>query len=278
MKVFLSWSGEQSKAVARALREWLPFIFPGSETWMSDRDLDAGVRWAEEIEGSLKGSNFGIICVTAGNRNSPWLNFEAGAISNNLSADGNEKSRVVPYLLDIGFPEVKGPLAQFHGKQANKAGTWELVQALNRISSQAHESGRLQVIFDRFWPDLEGSLVAIPKEEATAETAAPATRGAEDKLDELLLLVRSLSMSPSNFEAQAVNSKDYPEREKIMTVLSSVRNLEGIRQVLHTRYGKVFRVTFANPDIEYLELKLEVENIIKSEFPEARIHFTNKSI
>ena len=225
MKVFLSWSGEQSKAVARALREWLPFIFPGSETWMSDRDLDAGVRWAEEIEGSLKGSNFGVICVTAGNRNSPWLNFEAGAISNNLSADGNEKSRVVPYLLDIGFPDVKGPLAQFHGKQANKVGTWELVQALNRISSQAHEPGRLQVIFDRFWPDLEGTLGAIPREEVTAEAPAPAARGAEDKLDELLLMVRSFALEQTK---RATRYEDDPYNPLLDRLIQSLADIDEI--------------------------------------------------
>lgn len=39
MKVFLSWSGEKSRAVAEALREWLPYINPEIEPSMSDSDI-----------------------------------------------------------------------------------------------------------------------------------------------------------------------------------------------------------------------------------------------
>lgn len=42
MKVFLSGSGEKSKAAAEAFRRWLPCVLQSVRPWMSDRDIGAG--------------------------------------------------------------------------------------------------------------------------------------------------------------------------------------------------------------------------------------------
>ncbi|GGO22239.1 toll/interleukin-1 receptor domain-containing protein [Deinococcus humi] len=190
MKVFLSWSGEPSKAVAQALRDWLPDVIQNLRPWMSQRDLGAGVRWSAEIEGELRASAFGVICVTANNRHAPWLNFEAGAISNNL-----EGSRVVPYIFDMGFADIEGPLTQFQGKEATKEGTRELIHALNTVAGeQGLEATRLQTAFERMWPDLQEKLQAIPKSEGATEQPQAQQRTADDKLDEALLLLRNMSV------------------------------------------------------------------------------------
>ena len=44
MKVFISWSGERSKQMAAALKEWLPTAIQYLEPWMSDTDIHAGDR------------------------------------------------------------------------------------------------------------------------------------------------------------------------------------------------------------------------------------------
>lgn len=81
MKVFISWSGERAKAVARALHEWLPTVIQSLEPWMSDQDISSGQRWNSEISNQLAESNYGIICITPENQIAPWLNFEAGAVA-----------------------------------------------------------------------------------------------------------------------------------------------------------------------------------------------------
>lgn len=50
MKVFLSWSGRKSKAIAEALRDWLPSVIQEIEPFMSERDIAAGARWLNEID------------------------------------------------------------------------------------------------------------------------------------------------------------------------------------------------------------------------------------
>ncbi|WP_169331006.1 toll/interleukin-1 receptor domain-containing protein [Deinococcus gobiensis] len=216
MKVFLSWSGEPSRQVAKALKGWIELVLPGVQPWMSDKDLGAGVRWSQEIEASLKLSSFGVICVTASNRNSPWLNFEAGAISNNLSENGDSKARVVPYLLDVVFNDINGPLSQFHGKQSNKSGTWELVQSLNNLSSQPRDIRHLEKTFEAFWPELEDMLADAS---ALAEKSnnkninqESGLRDEDDKMNEMLTILRNINNSPPEVGAENLSSKVTPAK------------------------------------------------------------------
>jgi hypothetical protein len=73
MKVFISWSGASSKAVAASLRKHLPLILQGLDCFMSKHDLESGARWAQELAEELDESNFGILCLTHESLKSPWL-------------------------------------------------------------------------------------------------------------------------------------------------------------------------------------------------------------
>ncbi len=53
MKVFLSWSGDTSKAVAIALKTWLHYVFPRLNIWMSEQDIQAGTKWGQELGKAL---------------------------------------------------------------------------------------------------------------------------------------------------------------------------------------------------------------------------------
>lgn len=46
MKIFISWSGPKSGAVAKALREWLPLVVNAFEPFLSSDDIDKGTRKA----------------------------------------------------------------------------------------------------------------------------------------------------------------------------------------------------------------------------------------
>lgn len=96
MKVFLSWSGDRSKAVAEALHSWLPRVLQAVEPWTSFDNIERGARWAPELAQVLEETRFGILCLTPENLLSPWLLFEAGALSKTL-----DNTFVSPYLLDL---------------------------------------------------------------------------------------------------------------------------------------------------------------------------------
>ena len=98
MNVFISWSGPISLQFATVLRDWLPDVIQAIKPWVSTEDIDKGTVWNAELSGQLSNVRFGIICVTPENASSPWLAFEAGAMSVNK---GIGKQHVAPVLLGI---------------------------------------------------------------------------------------------------------------------------------------------------------------------------------
>lgn len=185
MKLFVSWSGERSKALAFGLRDWLPLVLHYVEPWLSEADIDAGTRWGDAVAKQLEVCNFGIICITRDNLSAPWILFESGALAKSL-----EGSRVIPLLLDLDFREISGPLAQFQAKKVDKPGLIEIVESINKTATQPVPEDRYRQLFDALWPDLEKKVGAIPK----AASPAKQTRTQADVLEELVGAVRSMEL------------------------------------------------------------------------------------
>ena len=101
---------------------------------MSKEAIPAGTRWANEVAGELEASDFGIICVSRSNLDSPWLNFEAGALGKKL-----DHARVCPYLIDLEPTDIDGPLTQFQMVPVTIEGTSDLVRSLNAAGDQIDE-------------------------------------------------------------------------------------------------------------------------------------------
>lgn len=183
MRIFLSWSGKQSREVALALREWLPLVLQSVDPWLSDVDIGAGDRWSLEIGRNLESSNFGILCFTRENLRAPWILFEAGALAKSLSTGS-----VCPYLLDADFSDISGPLTQFQAKKADEKSTLELIIAINRKANSSVDERILNHRFQALWPKLQADLVKIRA--SIAET--PPLRNSAETLEDLLTSTRSL--------------------------------------------------------------------------------------
>jgi hypothetical protein len=157
MKVFVSWSGPRSGKIALALATHIKAVLNGAEPWLS-KHIAAGTNWNNEINGRLAVSRFGILVLTDGNKNAPWLLFEAGAI-----AKGLDSTRVVPYLVDMEFSDIpQGPLTQFQGVQADEEGTSALLESINALCDPALAQEEVNRRFTSSWPDLQDAIITRP--------------------------------------------------------------------------------------------------------------------
>lgn len=188
MKIFISWSGDKSKALAQALRDWLPVILQSSKPWLSAVDIEAGQRWSDAIAQELELTNFGIICVTSDNKDAPWMLFEAGALAKSI-----EKARVIPLLLDVDFKDLSGPLTLFQAKKTDKTGLYEIVDAINSKCENPIAEHTVKMLFEALLPKLEAEIANILKRPSPVK----AVRNQDDILEELVSTVRTLD---SKFE------------------------------------------------------------------------------
>lgn len=182
MKVFISWSGERSKAVAHALRDWLPKVIQAIDPWMSDTDIDKGSRWSSDISVILEEAKIGIICLTSENLEAPWILFEAGALSKSL-----DKTYVCPYLFHVESADIEGPLVQFQMTKANKDDTSKLVYTIYQaLENTALTEIQLDETFEVWWPKFEQALINIPD----YQTKRKPQRSEREILEEVLELTR----------------------------------------------------------------------------------------
>ncbi|WP_433344316.1 ribosomal protein L7/L12 [Micromonospora sp. CA-111912] len=186
MEVFISWSGSRSNQLARALRDWLPEVIQQVNPWMSTEDIAKGQRWLAEIGTRLQKGSQGIICVTAENMASPWLNFEAGALAKSLT-----EARVRPILLNIEPADVTGPIAQFQATiSTDSEDMLRLISSINETCATPLSAGRLQKAFHRSWVEFSAAVDAISK--SPESSIAPEIRDTDDVLREVLEGVREL--------------------------------------------------------------------------------------
>ena len=150
MKVFISWSKKRSQKVAKALRTFLQDVNQRIEPWMSETDIPMGSRWAMDLARELDETQFGILCITQESLQSPWLIFEAGALSKSV-----KDARLCPYLIGLEKQEISGPIAQFQCVEAKEESTYELLRSINEtMGNEGLTDERLKKYFKMFWPDL----------------------------------------------------------------------------------------------------------------------------
>lgn len=196
MNVFLSWSGDRSKAVAELLDTWLQCVIQAVDPWMSSKDIDRGSLWFSEINDQLQNTTIGIICLTQENKTKPWILFEAGALAKGLS-----NSRVCTFLIDLEPTDVGTPLSQFNHTFPTQEGLWELVRTLNNsLKDKALKEKTLELVFETYWPKFESDFNQILENTPQAEKAEK--RGEDDILLEILNSTRAMDRRIRRIESE----------------------------------------------------------------------------
>jgi len=165
MKIFFSWSGKTSQQVAIVFGDWLKDVIQGVDIFMSydmSKDgIEKGKVGLNKIAKNLEASNFGILFICEDNIGSPWINFEAGALSKNL-----DDSYVVPFLFNLSrneFEKNKVPIRQFQSTVVRKDDIEELILTIlkaqkNPVDKQIDLKKSVLKAFNNYYDELEENL------------------------------------------------------------------------------------------------------------------------
>ncbi|GKO88020.1 TPA: TIR domain-containing protein, partial [Klebsiella pneumoniae] len=154
MKIFVSWSGNRSKAVAELFSDWLKCVIQVSQPWISTRDIDRGAIWFSEINDKLRDVSVGVVFLTQENKDKPWILFETGALAKGLTSN-----RVCTFLIDLQPADLQDPLAQFNHTLPDKSGLWELTRTINTsLTDNSLDEKILEKVFNTYWPQFENDF------------------------------------------------------------------------------------------------------------------------
>jgi hypothetical protein len=188
MKVFISWSGVRSKAVAQTLYTWLKDVMPSVDPWASWEDISKGKQWTIELARQLEAIHVGVVCLTPENLPEPWLLFEAGAIS---KLQMEKDAHLCTYLIEVSYENLPEPLMAFQSTRATKEDTLRMIQGINMAMKHGQgrlTSDRLNQAFEQYWPKLEHCLDTLPN----PPEAVPTPKNTDGMLQEVLEIVRAL--------------------------------------------------------------------------------------
>jgi len=255
MQVFISWSGAQSEAVARVIHTWLPEVLAEKVVpFLSSEDIDKGTRGLPRIATELEESGFGIVVITPSNKDSTWLNFEAGALGKKLT-DG----KVAPVLVGLSDADLDGPLKQFQNSSAtDKAALLKLAQSVNKSLTDPLPVTTVERLFESQWPELEAGIKAALSMVPVLEEKS---RASEDLLDEVLTTVRALQRQVDSLTdaitrtrrsvRTSPHSKPREDSDRFVKGLSTI--VDGVEQyTFHRDTDDISAVTVKRTSVEPL--------------------------
>ena len=230
LSVFVSWSKDRSRIVAKALHERLPRLFHAVDAWMSAESIRSGAIWGRKLSEVLDRTSFAIAVVTPENQREPWLNFEAGSIGKRVDYDD---AYVVPMCIDMELGDLEPPLSRFQAILADdKESVFRMMRDIRDLLKErdrpAPSDDALAESFELHWKYLH---TAIEEAKAMPATDPIPARSHEDKLDEVLKAVRTL-------QKQAVQRHGDPTQVYIDSLLfpdQEAVSLSDFNRSLHAR-------------------------------------------
>ena len=122
--VFIGWSKDRSKEMARALADALGQKAYDVETFYSEENIEDGNPWFREVTENLEKARDVVICVTPENWQSHWTHFEAGYV-------GRKTGKIYAYCLPGAVKLLDGPISQYQLTIADRKGSESLFAALS---------------------------------------------------------------------------------------------------------------------------------------------------
>ena len=155
MTIFISWSGEGSHRIALLLKGWLPTVLPYARPWLSSDDIRKGKPWDSELTKQLENTSCSLVCITTRHvAESPWVNFEAGAVSKYVT-----QAHVIPLLVNVSRGQISDlPLSRFQCTTFTKTDVARLLRSINEVARTPISSSDLQRNLHNTWRHLQAEV------------------------------------------------------------------------------------------------------------------------
>ena len=220
MKVYIAWSGEESRYVAGLLRDWLPMVLQAVQPWLAPDDLRAGNRVSEQ----RWDSGAVILCVTRANLDSTWLAFEAG-----LATQLVERDLAIPLLIGVAPSELRGPLGNFQSVTFDDHGIKRLAHRLNTALETPLPEPRLD------------SILAITRAPSAISKAAGLSNLARSVEAADIYLGVERAGPPISGHPDEDPSPRITDSDTISAILTELRTLTNQVSALYDRVGSEVR-------------------------------------
>lgn len=170
MKLFICWSGRRGKDIADVLSGWLEYLIGTALEPVMSMNIPKGALWFEEVNKSLDDCGAGLICLTPEALHSPWVHFEAGALSRTFSKIASkdlgfpeERRRIFPFLIGVDTSQLNGPLEAYQSAAADHCeDTLRLIESIVSLMPQGEEPKEgWKHQYDCLWKQLQKQLAAI---------------------------------------------------------------------------------------------------------------------
>lgn len=224
MKVFISWSGELSKELGEIFHGWLPSALQAVTPYFTPNDIDKGARWSSSIADELQNSEMGVFFLTPESLKSPWVMFEAGAISKVL---GN--TQVCPILFNLEPTDVSSPLSQFQLTKFTKGDIKKLFSVINKSCGNAMlDNDTEKKVFNNWWPVLEKEILSCL--EKHKDIKAEEIRSDRDLMEEILSLSRQSSKQQQQYKRKSIR-RVLPDKDSpAMVIMEAVNKMPASKQ------------------------------------------------
>ena len=155
MHVFISWHSEKSLAYAERLKDLIENCIQSIKVFCSSLDIHSGDNWSKVLFEELSSTKYGIVCLTRDNIKEPWINFEAGAISNILN------NKMTAILIDLKPSDLSLPLSLFQATKLEKQSILNMILAINETLPNKIERSRVIDSFELFYESFEKKIQSI---------------------------------------------------------------------------------------------------------------------
>lgn len=128
MKIFISWSGEESKQIAEYMHKWIPERLQLVKVWGSfnDKDLPQGKDNFNRIFDAARDKDICLLILTKKSLKSSWVSFEPGIF------EGRQKEILTLLCDDLDYNKLLGfPFSGYHA-YPNKESMVTLFSTINQ--------------------------------------------------------------------------------------------------------------------------------------------------